>query len=243
MITATILTKNNQKTVKQALESLKNFDEVIILDSGSTDETLKIAEQFPNVTIHKSPFLGFGPMHNYASKLATNDWILSLDSDEALSPTLIEEIKTLELDPQKIYSIQRHNYFNKKHIKWCGGWHPDFIVRLYNRKTTRFSDDLVHEKVEPKNLKVITLKNPINHTPYVEISDFIDKIQHYSNLFVEQNEGKKVSTFHAILHGWHAFFKSYVLKRGFMGGKEGFVISIYNGHAAFYKYLKLSEKA
>ncbi len=240
MITVTILTKNSEKTIKETLDSLKNFSEVIVLDSGSTDETLKIAQAYPNVTTHTSPFLGFGPMHNYATKLASNDWVLSVDSDEILSEELIKEIHNLSLDKETVYAIQRHNYFNGKWVKYCGGWHPDIVLRLYNRKTTQFSGDLVHEKVQTKDLIVEKLAHPIKHTPYQEIGDFLYKMQQYSALFAEQNQGMEASLGQALLHGWGAFLKSYILKRGFLGGKEGFIISLYNSHTAFYKYLRLS---
>lgn len=242
MITATVLTKNSQKTLKSTLDSLVRFPQVIVLDSGSTDQTLKIAENYPNVQIHASPFLGFGPMHNLASELALYDWILSVDSDEIVSEDLAEEVLALPLDPKTIYSIQRKNYFNGKQIKWCGGWHPDFVWRLYHRKATRFSTDLVHEKIERKDLKIVKLKGTLTHTPYHEMNDFLDKMQHYSTLFAVQNSGKKSSIFKALLHSWAAFLKSYFFKKGFLGGKEGLIISIYNGHTAFYKYLKLLEK-
>ena len=242
MITATVLTKNSQKTLKDTLDSLVRFPEVIVLDSGSSDDTLKIARSHPNVTIHSSPFLGFGPMHNLATQLSSHDWILSIDSDEIVSDPLAEEILTLTLDPQTIYSIQRKNYFNGRQIKWCGGWHPDFVSRLYHRKATQFSTDLVHEKIEKKDLKLVQLKGTITHTPYLGMNDFLDKMQHYSTLFAEQNSGKKSSIFKALIHSWSAFIKSYIFKRGFLGGKEGLIISIYNGHTAFYKYLKLLEK-
>ena len=243
MITATVLTKNSQKTLQKTLDSLKTLPEVIVLDSGSTDQTLAIAARYPNVTVHNSPFLGFGPMHNYAVKLASNDWILSIDSDEVLSQELIHELSTLSPNPKTVYKLQRHNYFNGKLIKWCGGWHPDFVIRFFNRKTTQFTNDLVHERVDDEGLSIKTLESPLLHTPYLEISDFIDKMQHYSELFTDQNEGKTASLFQALIHGWYAFFKSYILKRGFAGGKEGFVISMYNGHCTFYKYLKLAMKA
>lgn len=242
MITATVLTKNNQKTLQKTLDSLKSLPEVIVLDSGSTDQTLAIAERYPNVTTHNSPFLGFGPMHNYAAKLASNDWILSIDSDEVLSRELIEELSNLSLNPAAVYKLQRHNYFNGKLIKWCGGWHPDFVIRLYNRTKTQFTSDLVHERIEDDGMCIETLSGPLNHTPYLEIADFLDKMQHYSELFADQNHGKPASLFQALIHGWHAFFKSYIIKRGYAGGKEGFVISMYNGHCTFYKYLKLAMK-
>lgn len=242
MISATVLTKNSQKTLRSTLDSLKRFPEVVLLDSGSTDETLSIAKTYPNVTIHASRFLGFGPMHNLASSLATHDWILSIDSDEIVTESLADEILALTLDPKRIYSIQRANFYNGRQIKWCGGWHPDIVLRLYHRQQTQFSLDLVHEKIEKKDLQVVPLKAPLTHIPYREMGDFLDKMQHYSTLFADQNPGKKSSLLKALLHSWSAFLKSYILKRGFLGGREGFIISIYNGHTAFYKYLKLAER-
>ncbi|MBS0629125.1 MAG: glycosyltransferase family 2 protein [Verrucomicrobia bacterium] len=243
MISATVLTKNSEKTLKQTLDSLKRFPEVIVLDTGSTDHTLTIAKNYPNVSLHTSPFLGFGPLHNLASSLATHDWILSIDSDEIVTEELAEEILALTLDPKVIYSIQRANYYNGRQIKWCGGWHPDLVWRLYHRWETQFSTALVHEKVEKKELQISQLRGTLIHVPYREMRDFLDKMQHYSTLFADQNAGKKSSVFKAILHSWSAFLKSYILKRGFLGGKEGFIISVYNGHTAFYKYLKLAEKS
>lgn len=241
MITVTVLTKNSQNTLKGTLDSLSRFSEVIVLDSGSTDDTLKIAEQYPNVKIYSSPFLGFGAMHNYAIKLASHDWILSVDSDEILSSELVDEIHALELDPEKVYEVSRHNYFNGKWIKYCGGWHPDHVIRFFNRKKAKFTEDLVHEKVVYKDCIVAKLQHPIKHTPYLEISDFLDKMQHYSSLFADQKKGEVTSVTQALFHGWYAFFKSYILKRGILAGREGFIISMYNGHTSFYKYLKLAH--
>lgn len=244
MISVTILTKDSAETLEATLESVKGFDEVVILDSGSRDATLNIAKRYPNVVIFEEHFLGFGPMHNRASALATHDWILSLDSDEVLTQEAVDEIHALACDPSTTYAIQRHNFFNGKRIKWCGGWHPDWVTRLYNRKTTRFSDAKVHEKILTDGMQLKRLKHPILHTPYRSMADFLDKMQHYSTLFATEHRNKRdVSLLSALTHGWFAFFKSYILKRGFLGGKEGFIISLYNGHTTFYKYMKLSETA
>lgn len=242
MISVTILTKNSQETLRETLESVKEFPEVLVFDTGSTDGTLAIAEQFSNVKIFHHPFWGFGPTHNAASELATNDWILSLDSDEVLSDELSCEIRKIALDPNYVYAILRHNYLNGKWIKWCGGWHPDWIVRLYNRQKTRFTDAAVHEEIIKDGLQVKKLRYTMRHTPYRQVGDFLAKMQAYSALFAEQHRGKKQSSFSkALLHGFSAFFKSYFLKRGFLGGKEGWIISVYNGQTAYYKYLKLAE--
>ena len=103
--------------------------------------------------IHHGEFIGFGPTHNLASNLASNDWILSLDCDEELSKELAEELLSLKLDPAAVYEIRRHNFFNGKRIRGCGGWDPDFVVRLYNRKATAFDQAQVHEKVLTTGLK------------------------------------------------------------------------------------------
>ncbi len=242
MISITILTKNSEETLEATLVSTKDFPEVILLDTGSTDKTLQIGAKFSNVKIFHASFEGFGRTHNVASSLATNDFILSLDSDEVLSSALAQEILSLSLDENATYSMLRKNYFNGKHITGCAGWHPDYVTRMYNRKITAFDSAEVHEKIIQGNLKKIELKNFMTHVPYRKISDFLFKMQSYSTLFAKENKGKKKSSLgKAILHGWAAFFKSYFFKKGFFLGKEGFVISLYNGQTAFYKYMKLAE--
>ncbi|MFY7842398.1 MAG: glycosyltransferase family 2 protein [Rhabdochlamydiaceae bacterium] len=243
MISVTILTKNNQSTIASTLESLRSFSEVLVFDTGSSDHTLKIAASFPNVTIKKGEFLGFGLTHNQASSLAKYDWILSIDADESLSQELVSEIKTLGLDTSCVYNLKRFNFLENKHIKCCAGWHPDSIIRLYHRKQTRFTDDWVHEKVLSDGLKVITLKYPIHHTPYENIDSFLRKMQIYSSLFAEQHFLRKKSSFFiALFHSWSCLFKNLILKKGLFGGRLGWFISLYNAQTTFYKYIKLAEK-
>ena len=240
MITVVILTKNNEKTIQKALESAKSFDEVIVLDSGSKDQTLKIASAFKNVTIHESSFSGFGQMRNLGASKAKNDWILALDSDEEISSKSVEELSHIKLDPNVIYSFPFFNFYNKKHIKCCG-WYPEYHPRLYNKKCVSFSHDLVHESIVKDGLVIKKLIHPINHYSIAGIDDFINKIQLYSTLYAKQNYGKKSSFLKAVSHSLFSFFKSYFLKRGFLGGKEGFIISMYIANSTFYKYLKLQE--
>lgn len=241
MITVTILAKNSSETLRATLEALHPFAEVLLLDTGSTDATLAIAKEFPNVHIVEQPFQGFGKSHNLASSLASYDWILSIDSDEIVSSELAQEILSLQLDTGCVYSLDRHNYFNGKRMKCCSGWYPDPVVRLYNRKATRFTDDDVHEKVLSDKLRTIPLKGALLHTPYRSIESFHTKMQFYSTLFAKQYAGKKHSSLSkALLHASTAFIKNYFFKRGFLGGKEGLIISLYNAHTTYYKYLKLA---
>ncbi len=239
MTTVCILTKNVAATLEKTLNSTRPFSEVLLLDNGSTDETLAIAKNFSNVRIFNSPFIGFGPLRNRAAELASSDWILALDSDEVLSPPLFEELQSLKRDPKMVYRFPRHNFYNEKRILGCG-WGKEQVARFYNRKFTQFSSSQVHEKLE--SALSIALKSPILHTPYRSTSDFLIKMEHYSTLFAKEHRGKKRASFPiAIAHASFAFIRSYLIKGGIFGGKEGFLISLYNANTALYKYLKLAE--
>jgi glycosyltransferase involved in cell wall biosynthesis len=240
-ISVTILTKNSRLYLPQVLKALTSFEEVIICDTGSSDDTIEIARGFPNVIIYEQPFTGFGPTHNVASSLAQNDWILSIDSDEVVTNELFYEINHLSLTKGCVYSFPRYNEYKGKWIKWCG-WYPDRQIRLYNRTETKFTDAQVHESIISNHLKEVKLEGPLRHYSYANAADFLIKMQSYSTLFAHQYQGKKSSSISkAVLHGLFAFFKSYILKKGIVGGAEGLEISIYNANTAFYKYLKLAE--
>lgn len=240
-ISVTILSKNSEKYLDEVLKALADFDEVLLYDNGSTDNTFAIASKHPNVHLVTGTFEGFGTTHNKASAAAKYDWILSIDSDEIATPEMCEEIKNLSLNPQAVYSFPRHNYFEGKWIRWCG-WYPDRQYRLYNRKNTSFSKAEVHEAIIVEGLEHIPLNSPIIHYSYANQQDFLAKMQSYSTLFAKQYAGKKKSSVpKAIAHGVGAFLKSYLVKKGFLGGAQGFMISVYNGNTAFYKYLKLRE--
>ena len=240
MISVTVLTKNVEKMLAETLSSLSLFPEVLVIDTGSTDHTLEIARAFANVKVIEETFMGFGPLHNKAALLATHDWVLSIDSDEVLSKELVQEILHTKLDPDVVYAIERDNYFNGKRIKCCSGWYPDSVARLYHRGSSSFTNDIIHEKIKTKGLAVKKLQGKLKHTPYPTIEMFLAKMQMYSTLFVEQNKHrKKIFFITVVVYGFFSFFRSYILKRGILGGKEGFIISLYNGHTTYYKYLKL----
>lgn len=239
MISVCILTRNSAATLCATLDSLKDFPETILLDSGSTDETLKLAADYPNTRVFETPFLGFGPMRNKAAEFASHHWIFALDSDEVVSKELSQEILSLKLDPSKAYSVPRNNFFQGRPIYGCG-WGNERIARLYPKSSVSYSNALVHEALE--SYPTENLKAPIYHTPYRSLSDFLHKMQHYSELFAKQNRGKKKSSLgKAFFHSVFAFFKSYILKRGFLDGSRGLIISFYNAHTTWYKYLKLLE--
>ena len=221
-ITATILTFNSAKYLSLVLEALRTFDEILILDSGSTDSTLDIARRYPCVRIHRTVFKGFGLLHNEAVELARNDWIFSVDSDEIVSPVLLAEISSLKLKDGTVYAVPFHNYFGDQWVQHCG-WHPEHHVRLFNRRRTRFSNAHVHEGVKTERLETVSLCSPVLHYSYSEAKDFLTKIQLYSDLYAQEYAGRKQSSLgKAISHSLWCFFKSYILQHGFSGRAHRF---------------------
>lgn len=242
-ISATILTKNSAGLLRDVLAALDWCSEVVVLDTGSNDATLSIATQFPNVSLHrlKGPFPGFGLAHQTAVSLAHHDWILSVDSDEIVTPELRKEIAALRFDVCSVYAIPFQNYFNEKLITTCG-WSPDRHERLFNRTATNFCASEVHERVRTKDLVVVQLRHPIQHYSYRSLDDFLRKMAGYSQLFAAKNAGRKsASPMKAVLRGCWAFFKSYLLERGIAQGTEGLVISVYKSQTVFWKYMMLHE--
>lgn len=242
-VSATMLTKNSAPLLAEVLAALQWCDEVVVLDTGSTDRTLAIAAEFPNVSLHQltEPFRGFGLARQRLTALARNDWILSIDSDEVVSTGLAAEIAALSLEPRMIYAVPFENHFDGRHITTCG-WAPDRHERLFNRTVTGFCASEVHERVQSRGLTVVRLTQPIRHYSYRSLDDFLRKMAHYSQLFAKQHAGKRRSSpAKAVAHSLWAFFKSYILERGLFQGSAGLVISAYKSQTVFWKYLMLRE--
>lgn len=242
-ISVTMLVKNAEKYLQQSLSALQDFSEIIVLDNGSTDRTLEIARQFPNVNIHHHEFIGFGPMKNLAAELASKDWIINIDSDEIFPVELVAEIRALDLtQTDKVYAMLRINHYRGKPIKTCG-WYPDYVKRLYHRSLVKFNDKQVHESLDiPNDVAVVRLQQHFLHYSFDGAEGLINKMQQYTTLFAQQQKfRKRASIFSAIGHGISAFFKNYLLKKGVLSGADGFVISFANASGSYYKYVKLAE--
>ncbi len=241
-ISVVLITKNAELLLEKCLDSLTRFDEVVMYDNGSTDKTVEIAARFPNVKVFEGEFLGFGKSKKHAATLASHDWVFSLDADETITESLVTELLTMPLDEQTCYQVRRDNFYRNKHIKCCG-WYPEYIVRFYNRTKTNFSDAAVHETVLMENMSKAKLKSPIHHYSFHSVADFLVKIQSYSEIYANEMQGKKqVSLFTAVSRGLFAFLKSYVFRKGWCSGFEGFVISFFHALGTTVKYLKLYEK-
>ncbi|EPB9126114.1 glycosyltransferase [Campylobacter coli] len=244
-ISVIIIIKNAEQTLLECLNSLKDFDEIILLNNESSDNTLNVANEFKkdfaNLHIYHSAFIGFGALKNLALSYAKNDWILSIDADEVLENECIKELKNLELQEDNIIALSRKNLYKGEWIKACG-WSPDYVLRIFNKNFTRFNDNLVHESlVLPSNVKKIHLKNGLRHYAFRDISHLIDKMQYYSSLWAKQNIHKKSGVLKANLRAFWTFFRNYFLKNGFLYGYKGFIISVCNALGTFFKYMKLYE--
>lgn len=243
-ISVTILAKNAQRTLKECLESLREFDEVILLDNQSTDQTREIAKSFKNVKIFQSDFIGFGALKNLAMTYARNDWILSLDSDEILESKALEEIRKLPLQKGHCYALLRKNYYKQEWIKGCG-WHPDWVIRIFCKNEIAFQEDWVHEGLKiPKGFKIIQLKEGgMKHYTHQNIEHIVQKMNRYTTLSAKEKYklGKKTRVWDAILRFVFVFIKDYFFRFGWRYGYKGFIIAWCNANGAMLRYLKLYE--
>jgi len=236
-ISCVIIVKDGASTIKETLESLKSFQDVVLYDNGSSDGTLEIAKNYPNVNLVQGEFSGFGPTKNQAAAFAKSSWILSLDADEILPPSLVGELKMLKLDNEKeVFILKRDNYFLGKEIKYSG-WGRDYLTRIYHKNYHNFNQNMVHEFVELKNdTKKTELKNSFKHNAVQDINQFLQKIIKYSDL---ASKDKKTCCFLVVLlRAKWAFIKTYFLQLGFLDGWRGFVIAMFNFNGKFFRYLK-----
>jgi len=239
-ISAIIITKDEEHSIRECLQSISWVDEIIVVDSESKDQTLKICKEFRAKIFTKS-WQGFGPQKNEAIKHAKYKWILSIDADEIITPELKKEIIaiTKSNNPSEAYSICRRSFYCGRLIKFSG-WQSDFVVRFFQKKFCKFSDDLVHEKVLVNGVTLKT-KSYMIHNAFENFEEVIKKINVYSSLSASMfyKKNRKSSLKKAILHAFWSFIKTYIFKLGFLDGKYGFMLSISNAEGTYYRYIKL----
>ena len=237
-ISAVIIVKDAAGTLAQTLDSLAYFAEVIVYDNGSTDGSQALCGECENVKLHEGAFLGFGPSKNHAVSLAANDWVLSIDSDETVSAALRDSIDKADLsDPKLAYEVDRHNYFMGRRVRHSG-WSNDWLLRLYNRSAQAFNEAMVHEIVILSDgSKTMRLDGPLRHKAVNDLGQFLVKINRYSE--IRRNTAKRTLPVAVILFKtvW-AFFRTYVIRLGFLDGWRGLVIAISNANGVFFKYMK-----
>jgi len=240
-ISAIVLAKNNDNTIEKTLQSLQQFDDVVVYDNGSTDTTMTIARGLKNVNLVEGEFKGFGWAKNKAVSFAKHDWVIIIDSDEVVDAKLLETLQNKTLDAKKVYQLNFKAYYKDIQVKYCG-WNNQKIKRLYNKTTTSYNMNDVHEDIISDGFEIEILDGSVEHYSYHSISQFIIKADHYSTLFAKNNAGKKSSSpTKAILNGIYSFIKTYFFKRGFLDGFVGLTIAFSHMVTNFYKYMKLYE--
>lgn len=238
-ISATIITLNEEVNIERCLKSLDWVNEIVIVDSGSTDHTIAICEKY-NCKIIIAEWKGFGKTKKNAVDAASHDWIFSIDADEEVTNDLKNKILSILEDPKfEGYKIKRTSYYLGARIKYCG-WDRDFPVRLFNRKNGNFNDKEVHESVIINGQKGKVNESLLHYT-YPTISSHISKMNRYTDLSLLQQK-KYYSIFSAIIFGINKFFNMYFLQKGFLDGKVGFLLCLNSSYGVFLKYIKTWQK-
>lgn len=238
-ISATIITCNEERNVPRAIESLRCCDEILVVDSGSTDRTVEIARKF-GARVVEAGWRGYAGQKNFASEQAAHDWILSIDADEALSEDLEAEIWQLKKNgPQcDAYTVPRLAQYLGRWILYSG-WYPDRKIRLFDRRKARWVGDYVHESVVCHG-RIGHLKGNLLHFTCGSLSEHLKTMDRYTTLAAEELAARRTPVCYRqlLLEPAWTFFRTYVLKRGFLDGVEGLAIAYM---AALYTFLKYAK--
>ncbi|MEO8835834.1 MAG: glycosyltransferase family 2 protein [Caldimonas sp.] len=234
-----IVAKNEAARIGDCIASAAFADEVLVLDSGSTDRTAQIAEA-AGARVVVTDWPGYGPQVARGFALATGDWVFSLDADERISPALQAEVRrAIASDAFDGYRVPRWSEFCGR-VMHHGGWRPDHTLRLGRRAVAGFTNDFLHAHMTVAGT-VGTLDASLAHHSYPDVHDVLEKLDRYSSGSARdmQARGRRASLPKAIAHGLFAFVRTYLLKLGFLDGRHGLMLAIYNGEYAYYKYVKL----
>jgi glycosyltransferase involved in cell wall biosynthesis len=239
-LSVTVITKNETHNIQACLRSVAFADEVIVFDSGSTDDTVQLARSMGAKVATNADWRGFGIQKNRALDLAGSEWVLCIDADERVPIELQAEIRAaLESGAFDVYSLSRLSSYCGQYMHHSG-WYPDRVARLFRRGSARFSDDLVHEKIITSG-RVGVLNSPLLHESFRDLESVLEKTNLYSTAGAQSlsNKGKTASLGTALSHGLWAFVRTYFLRLGFLDGRMGLVLAISNAEGTYYRYLKL----
>ncbi|MGD8925789.1 MAG: glycosyltransferase family 2 protein [Thioalkalispiraceae bacterium] len=242
-ISAVLIVKDSAESLRACLETVTWCDEIVIMDSGSTDTTLDIAREFTDKIFVNTDWQGFGQQRQLAQSKTTSDWIFMIDADEQVTPELKASIQLIvaENDQSTVYATPRLSWVFGRFIRHCG-WYPDYVTRLYPAAKGRYGDDKVHEKVySDEGMQLKYLKGDLLHFTYRDMEHYLVKSAHYAAAWAEQRHarGKRASLIQGVLHGIGCFIKMYLLRAGFLDGKQGLLLSLLSAHSTFVKYADL----
>ncbi len=242
-ISVIVVAYNEEHNIRRCLESVQDIaDEMIVVDSGSQDNTVAICQELGAVVVIQQPFLGMIEQKNFAVAQTKNDWLLSLDADEALSPELKNSISAAMDNPQADgYSMNRLSYYCGTWVRHSG-WYPDIKLRFFNKHKGQFSGMNPHDRyqLEPGNT-ILHLQGDLLHYSYYTLSDHLKQIDRFSTIgaLSMHKRGKTSSILKILYKPMARFIRHYILKAGFLDGLTGYTIALNSAHAVFLKYLRL----
>ena len=244
-LSVVIITLNEEANLSRTLEGVKWADEIVVLDSGSTDRTREIAESF-HTKFFAEPWKGFAAQKNSALQKATGDWILSLDADEEVEPALAQEIRELlhKHPAEAGFWIPRKNFFLGRWMRH-GGFYPDPKLRLFRRGAGAFEDRLVHEDVRVKG-NTGKLRNHLLHHAYPTLESYLEHMNRYSSLGAQMAVSRRKAGFSLIdivVRPQLTFFHNYFVRGGFLDGREGLLLHLYHANYVSWKYAKAWERS
>lgn len=240
-LSVVIITKNESHNIERCIKSVLWADEIIVLDTGSSDNTIEIANNLGAKVFSISHWNGFGLAKQEAVSFANNNWIFSIDADEEVTPDLKSEVQKILHNPsRKIYKIRRKSFYLGKLIEHSG-WNNDYPVRLFDKNYANFNNKKVHESVE-SNHPISTIESHILHYTYNDINTHLRKMILYSDLALDDYPNKRITKFGIIFRGIYKFKQMYFLNLGFLDGKQGFILAMMSAISVMTKYLKFYDK-
>lgn len=242
-LSVAMITMNEEKILAKTLESVKSFaDEIIVVDSGSTDNTEKIAKSY-GAKFYVESWKGYGPQRNSAIEKATSEWVLNIDADEEISPSLAKKIVEIKNSngSESVYEVNFTSVCFGKRIRY-GGWSNSYHIRLFRKSAGRFNSNTVHESFETKE-KVVRLKEDIYHHSYLTLADYFTKFNRYTTEGAVEyyKRGKRANIFQIAFNPMFKFIRMYLIRLGFLDGKEGFLLACTSSLYTMVKYYKLYE--
>jgi glycosyltransferase involved in cell wall biosynthesis len=241
-LSVTVIAKNEAAEIGAALDSVRWADEIVVVDSGSTDDTVSVARRYTDRVIERE-WPGYAAQKNYAASVASNDWILSLDADERVTAALASEIQAVlaRTSAERAFRIPRVTWHLGRWIR-STDWFPDYQLRLYDRRVSEWAGKYVHESVSVRG-PIGRLRGELQHFAYRDISDHLETIDRYTSLAARQmhEAGRRTGVVSIAGYAAFAFIRNYVAKLGIRDGAVGFVVSVMNAYYVFLKYAKLWE--
>lgn len=241
-LSVVLIVKDEAQNLAACLDTVRWADEIVVLDSGSSDDTVTIAQQYTRQVFTESDWQGYGLQRQRAQQYATGEWILMLDADERVTPTLRESVQCVlhEDRRDRVYALPRLSWCFGRYIR-NGGWYPDYVTRLYPRDRAHYGEQRVHEKLSHVGLQVERLEGDLLHYTYRDLHHYLVKSAGYARDWAAQRhaQGRRASLLQGMGHALGCFLRMYLLRAGFMDGRAGLLLALLSAHSTFVKYAAL----